>query len=85
MCLIVHVIETSREVTVPNVGAMLRVERCAEDGEPLGLEYRWPTRLEPPADDPMLHKVWIVSAAHVDSVDPTCGGPRSALGVACRG
>jgi hypothetical protein len=71
MCLLPRVIETSRQVFVPNVGAIIRVERCAEDGEPLGLEYRWPTRLEPLADDPMRPVVLVVSAAHADSSDPT--------------
>ena len=94
MCLILRVIETSQKVFVPNVGAMLRVAQCTEDGELLGLVYRWPTRPkpvdnsirpnlapkltkprwkdpEPPSDDLMRPKVWIVSAAHADSADPT--------------
>ena len=36
-------VEKSEDVFVPGIGPMQRVELRDPDGEPVGLEYRWPT------------------------------------------
>ena len=58
-----RVIEKSREVTIPGVGKLLRVEQRSAEGEVLGVEYRRPADPRSSAIDHMLTFVVFVTAA----------------------
>jgi hypothetical protein len=60
---LIQLIEKSREVTIPGVGTLVRVEQLAPDGEQLGVEYRWPAHPKPaPIDHPLTFVVFVTAA-----------------------
>jgi hypothetical protein len=67
-----RVIEKCREVTIPNVGRMLRVEQQSEDGQLLGdVKYYRPGDTQSPAIDLTLTFVVFVTAASVFITAPS--------------
>ncbi len=57
-----QVLEKGQEVTIPQVGKLLRVEQRSAEGEVLGVEYRRPADRKSLAIDPTLTSVVLVTA-----------------------
>ena len=60
-----QVLEKCREVTIPKVGKLLRVEQRSAEGEALGVEYRRPADPKSSAIDHTLTFVVLVTATNV--------------------
>jgi hypothetical protein len=65
------VLEKSREVTIPKVGKLLRVEQRSAEGEVLGVEYRHPADPRSSAIDHTLTFVVFVTVANTFIVAPS--------------
>ena len=66
-----HVFEKTREVTIPKVGKLLRVEQRSAQGELLGVEYRRPADPQSSAINYTLTSVVLVTAANAIIAAPS--------------
>jgi hypothetical protein len=80
-----RVIEIGREVDIPRVGRLFRVERCSEDGESLGVDYRRAPDPGSSAVDLGQPFVVFVSASGVSDVGPNRALPDWASRSSLRG
>jgi hypothetical protein len=65
-----QVLEKTREVTIPKVGKLLRVEQRSAEGEVLGLEYRRASDPKSSAIEHTLTFVVFVTAANAFTAAP---------------